>query len=142
MTQIYKPIETKAGIISGRDAIFLDEIRVSLYPNTIELSGELNSTLCSKLKDENAFIKYQLIFEGVLAFSKIELDFKEREGASSFDEVENSEWLNSMRENDHSRKVQPDHKHYHLRTYDDVFDIVCGAFEMTLLESRSKNKST
>jgi hypothetical protein len=47
MAQSFEPIETKAGIIFGRDAIFLNEVLVSLYPHTIELKGELNSCLCS-----------------------------------------------------------------------------------------------
>ena len=140
MTQTFEPIETVAGIISGRDAIFLDDVRVSLYPRVLELRGELNSTLCSKYKDDDSFIKYSLTFSGVLAFAMTELDFRDHLGTSSFDRVANSEWLDEMRRKDHSAKVKPNHEHYLVFTYDDVFDVACESYELKILEAREKQK--
>jgi len=140
MIQTFEPIETVAGIIYGRDAIFLDDVRFDYQKNTIELSGELNSTLCSKYKDgEGLYIKYSLTFSRVLAFAMTELDFKDY-GSSSFDRVVNSEWLDEMRRKDHSAKVKPNLGHYFVATYDDVFDIVCETYELKILESRKKQK--
>lgn len=140
MTQIFEPIETIAGIISGRDAIFLDDVQVSLYPHTIELRGELNSHLCSKFKDEDLFIKYGLKFSGVLAFVMTELDFKDHLGVSSFDRVVNSDWLDEMRRKDHSSKFKPNTEHYVVFTYDDVFDVACESYELNILEAREIQK--
>jgi hypothetical protein len=139
MTQAFEPIETEAGILSGRDAIHLDEVRIALYPHAIELKGELNSTLCSKYADRNEWIKYSLKFLGVLAFKMTELELKDYLGKSSFDYVANSDWLNELREKDR-HKIKPTHKHYIVFTYDDVFDVICESFEITLLESRLKQK--
>ena len=142
MTQTFEPIETVAGEISGRDAIFLDDVRFDYQKKTVELRGELNSTLCSKYKDdEDSFIKYSLTFSGVLAFAMTELDFKDY-GVSSFDRVVNSKWLNGMRGKDLSAKVKPNLEHYLVFTYDDVFDIVCESYELKILEAEEKQKHT
>ena len=140
MKQTFEAIETPAGIISGRDAIFLDEVKLSLNPATIELIGELNRHLCSKFRDGDTWIKYSLKFLNVLAYSMTELDFRDHLGVSNFDRVNNSEWLRDFRQRDHSSKVKQNHQHFILFTYDDVFDIVSESFEMTLLESRSARK--
>ena len=140
MAQTFEPIETVAGIISGRDAIFLDDVQVSLSPHTIELRGELNSLLCSKFKGEDSFIKYSLKFSGVLAFAMTELDFKDHLGVSSFDRVVNSQWLDKMCRKDHSSKLKPNIEHYLVFTYDDVFDIACESYELKILEAREKQR--
>ena len=140
MTQTFEPIETVAGVIYGRDAIFLDDVHFDYQKNIIELRGELNSPLCSIYKDnEDSFISYSLTFSGVLAFAMTELDFKDY-GSSSFDRVVNSEWLDEMRRKDHSAKVKPNHEHYLVFTYDDVFDVVCENYELKISEMREKQK--
>ena len=140
MTEIFEPIETVAGVICGRDAIFLDDVHFDYQKGTVELCGELSSTLCSKYKDdEDSFIGYSLTFSGVLAFSMTELDFKDY-GSSSFDRVMNSKWLDEMRRKDHSAKVKPNLEHYLVFTYDDVFDVVCETYELKILETREKQK--
>src|SRR5688572_5295227 len=138
MHESFEPVETEAGIISGRDAIHLDEVRVSLYPRILELLGELNSSLCSKYKDKEGWIKYSLKFSGVLTFKMTELDLREYFGKTSFDLVANSEWLNELQGKSYTDKLKPSHKHYTVFTYDDVFDIICESVEMTLSDSRSK----
>ena len=138
MTETFEPIQTVAGVIYGRDAIYLDDVHFDCEKKTIELRGELNSTLCSKYKDdENSFIGYSLSFSGVLAFAMTELDFKDY-GNSSFDRVINSKRLNEMRRKDHSAKVKPNLEHYLVFTYDDVFDVVCETYELKILEAREK----
>lgn len=140
MTETFEPIETIAGIIYGRDAIFLDDVHFDHEKKTIELRGELNSHLCSKYKDDkDSFIGYSLTFSGVLAFMMTELDFKDY-GSSSFDRVVNSKWLDEMRRKDHSAKVKPNLEHYLVFTYDDVFDVACETYELEFLEAREKQK--
>jgi hypothetical protein len=138
MTQTFEPIETVAGIIFGRDAIYLDDVLFDYQKKILELRGELNSALCSRYKDdEDSFIKYSLTFSRVLAFAMTELDFKDY-GTSSFDRVVNSEWLEEMCQKDHSSKVKPNIEHYLVFTYDDVFDVACESFELKILEERGK----
>ena len=140
MTETFEPIETVAGIIYGRDAIFLDEVHFDYEKKTVELRGELNSHLCSKYKDDtDSFIGYSLSFSGVLAFAMTELDFKDY-GNSSFDSVLNSKWLDEMRQKDHSAEVKPNLVHYLVFTYDDVFDVACESYELKILEARGKQK--
>ncbi len=138
MTETFEPIETVAGVIYGRDAIFLDDVHFDYQKNIIELRGELNSHLCSKYKDdEDSFISYSLTFSGVVAFAMTELDFKDY-GSSSFDRVVNSRWLDEMRRKDPSAKVKSNLEHYLVFTYDDVFDVVCETYELKILEAREK----
>ena len=140
MTETFEPIETVAGIIYGRDAIFLDDVHFDYQKNIIELRGELNSHFCSKYKDdEDSFIGYSLTFSGILAFTMTELDFKDY-GSSSFDRVMNSKWLDEIRQKDHSAKVKPNLEHYVVFTYDDVFDVACETYELKILEAREKQK--
>ena len=138
MQQIFQPIDTEVGVIFGRDAIFLDSVIVGVYPNSLELIGEFNSSLCSKYKDRDEFIKYNLKFSGVLAYMMTELDLRDFLGKSSFDLVVNSEWINELNKWNSSKKLKSDHKHFMVFTYDDVFDVICQSYELTLLESRPK----
>lgn len=140
MIQTFEPIETVAGIILGRDAIYLDDINFDYQKKTLELRGELNSTLCSKYKNDDSFIGYKLTFSRVLAFAMIELDFRDHLGVSSFDRVVNSAWLDEMRRKDHSAKVKPNLEHYLIFTYDDVFDVACESYELKILGAREKQK--
>ena len=141
MTETFEPIETVAGVILGRDAIFLDDVHFDYQKNIVELRGELNSHLCSKYRDdEDSFIGYSLTFSGVLAFAMTELDFKDHLGVSSFDRVVNAKWLDEMRRKDHSAKVKLNLEHFLVFTYDDVFDIACESYELKILEAREKQE--
>ncbi len=68
----------------------------------------------------------------------IELDFGDFMGKSSFDFVQNSKWIAEMRNLDSASKVKPQHKHYFLQTYDDIFEIVSFEYTLKLLDSRDK----
>ena len=78
------------------------------------------------------WVKYSITFSGILLFRMIELDFEDFKGQSSFDEVINSDWISEMRKNS-SGKLTPNHKHYFLQTYDDIFDIVCSSYDLKLV---------
>ncbi|HRH42479.1 MAG TPA: hypothetical protein PKY82_12705 [Pyrinomonadaceae bacterium] len=135
MQQTFEPIETEAGIIYGRDAIFLYSVHLGFHPRWVELTGELNNQLCSKLKDQEKIITYRLKFSGVLAFMMTELDCRDFLGESSFDLVINSDWINELQIRDSDSKLKPDHKHYIVFTYDEVFDIICQSYKMNLFEA-------
>ena len=134
MSQSFEPINTVLGVISGRDAIFLDE---AIYGgNRIELRGEINSNLCSNSIEKDSFIAFSLMFAGVMGITMIELDLNDDFGRSSFDRVVNSVWMNELRLRDHTAKVKPNLEHYFVATYDDVFNIACLSFELTILNTR------
>lgn len=136
--ETFEPIETEVGIIFGRDAIFLDEIDFDYSQNKVVLSGELNGSLCSKLHEKSEDIKYSLTYFGILSFQMIELDFADFRGQSSFDLVQNSKWISEFRKRDSAGKVRPEHKHYFLQTYDEIFEIISLSFELKLLEVNPK----
>ncbi len=139
MKELFEPIETDVGIISGRDAIFLNEIKFDYSKQSVGFYGKLNSHLCSKSVDKNEWIKYSLTFVGILSFQMVELDFADFRGKSSFDLVLNSKLLKNFEKYDSANKVKSEHKHYFLQTYDDIFEIICLSFELKLLESREMN---
>ena len=134
MKQVSEPIETDVGIISGRDAIFLDALKYEISNHSVNFKGELNSNLCSKADKNSENKKYRLEFRNVLYFEAIELDFfsPNPEYKSSFDEIDHSLKLQSMRTEDHSAKVTPAHKHYRLATYDDVFEIIASDYTLEI----------
>ncbi len=56
MSEYFEPIETEVGIIFGRDAIYLDDIKFNLFPHKATFFGELNGHLCSNLKNTSKWI--------------------------------------------------------------------------------------
>lgn len=114
-------IETKHGIITGRDGIFLDSIE---QPNerTLILKGEFNVNS----KD----IPYEIIFSNVVYLRSIELDFDQRCQMESFGIIQNSKLRRSLGTLDHSSKINTSHKHYYLRTYDTVFEIIANEYTL------------
>jgi hypothetical protein len=133
MSEIYNPVITEVGIISGRDAIHLDEIRVDYAKSRIELFGEFASALCSNSSSEFDFIKYAISFAGIFFFKMTELDFSTLASESSFDEVLNSKLVEHFKEHDSASKLRFGHKHYVFRTYDYIFEVVCQSFELKLV---------
>jgi hypothetical protein len=127
----FEPVETVVGTISGRDAIYLDDVLFDYQKNSAELIGQFNSSLCSRLGDDE-FVDYSLTFEGVLAFTITELDLSTSFGISNFDRVVDSEWLAGFRESDHSAKVKPNHQHFRIATYDDVIEVVCNNWSLRI----------
>lgn len=132
MSEIYKSVETGIGVISGRDAIYLDEIKFDYSKNSVQLIGEINGRLCSRNSLNLEWIKYSIIFSNILMFQMIELDFADFKGSSSFDEVVNSTWFEDVRKYDSASKINDSHKYYFFKTYDDIFEIVCKNYQLTL----------
>ena len=116
-------INTQLGIMHGRDAIFLDKINFD-NESEVTLTGELNSDKGDR--------QFRMNFKGVVFLSTIELDFDERNEMESLAIIENSEKLKVFRMADHSSKTNDEHKHYYVRTYDTVFEIVSDRFEIEL----------
>lgn len=54
---------------------------------------------------------------------------------SSFDEINQSNWIASM-----DGKISPDHRHFILATYDDVIEVICQDFDLALEQPR-QNKT-
>jgi len=120
-----EPIITEIGKIWGRDAIYLDEMKM-INEMTFQLSGEITNPIEKK---------YIITFKEVHLFKMIELDFDETEYKSSFDIVENSTQLKNMIKIDdaeHIGKIDSSFKHYVFRTYDTVFEIIGKEYELIL----------
>ena len=139
----YSAVRTReAGVISGRDAIFLDKIK---FPNleTLKLYGSFNAALCDGLDDKLEFVPYNLLFKSVVWLKLNELDFvgldgiepdetSSNWGESSFDMILNSSLIEKFQNHDHSAKITTDHKHYVLYTYDIVFGVIATDYCLTL----------
>jgi hypothetical protein len=123
--QIFHPIETTLGVLSGRDALFLDQIEMDIQQGVLQLKGTINGALLAK--SLNRDIAYVLTFFGVLALQLIELDSWDNCATSSFDEVWHSRWQVQL-----GGKVTPDHRHYLVQTYDDVIEVVCQRFDLMI----------
>jgi hypothetical protein len=126
--QLFQPIKTPIGILKGRDAIFLDRLNIDIQQGILTLEGGFNGELASEPISEE--VGYSLVFYGVLALKVIELDSWDYKCASSFDEVVNSEWCAKL-----GGKVDESFKHYMVQTYDDVIDVVCRKFTLTIKAS-------
>ena len=117
------------GIPCGRDAIFLDEIKVDYSSSSAVFIGQFNGHLF----DDNyidGYIDYVLEFTGIYIYRMTELDLSydlvdiKNEG-SSFFEVKNSKLI------EHAKNERnEDLRHFILRTYDDVFEIVCRDYRL------------
>jgi len=132
-----KPVRTQVGIISGRDALYLDEIKFDYKKNIITFIGEINGELCSASKIKG-FIHYKMNFKDVLYFKMIELDVSLFESQSSFGmescivELLETDMLMNIEK---ARGVNS--RHFVVSTYDDVFNIVCKELEIVIYDSSS-----
>ena len=126
MKRIYKPIETPLGIANGRDAIYLDKVVFLNRTNTLVLEIDLNTALCHRISESDVidFSNFLLTFDQVLATKQVELDSWDWESESSFDEIQDSEWIREL-----GGKVTSEYKHFLIQTYDDVFEVVCKNYE-------------
>lgn len=98
MNEICQPVETKLGVINGRDSLLIDYFDFNCDENTLVLSGSLSLTnrfmqhISAQIDAEQIF--YATTFRGVMAFSVLELDSwirlnRDRDSQSSFDEITN-----------------------------------------------------
>lgn len=124
-----KPIETKLGIISGRDAIYLDEQKMIEEPYGMIFTGEINGNLCSNNTSNMEWLSYRLSFDCPIYFSCHELDLYDESALnSSFDILVKSDLLASIINKDHRGKFKDDFKHFVLATYDYVYEIIARDF--------------
>ena len=116
-----------------RTAIFLDSIEFLNRTNELRLRGDLNGKQLSELKQE-ADLPYTLQFSGVLASRVTELDTWESQknwyNDSSFDEIENSEWIATL-----GGKIGPEHRHFIVSTYDDVIEVIATDYSLQIDET-------
>ena len=105
-------------------------MQMDIGHGNITLTGSFNGHLCSQRLDY--WVDYSLTFYGVLALKMTELDSSihmyPHLGASSFDEVLNSTWEAQAQL---GGTVTPEHKHYLIRTYDYVFELICQRCKLT-----------
>lgn len=123
------PIETSLGILKGRDCIFLDNLIKK--ENSFIFEGEINGRLLDNGKD--AYIKYEFEFKKVVSMFTCELDTYDAMNTNSvysFEIIENSKYLKNIAANDELDIKSL--KHYRLKTYDDVFDIIAEAYVLKI----------
>jgi hypothetical protein len=122
-----EPIVTEIGVISGRDAIFLD--LAEHKDSALTFYGEINADLLNtKYIGNGDFIKYTLGFYDVIFYQCHELDlYNFNLLKSSFDHVKNSELIEELNSRN-SEKMTKDHKHYRLATYDYIYDIISSKY--------------
>lgn len=124
----YRPIETPLGTLNGRDCIFLEGVSLLQHLNHLVLRCSVSELLCSKPRsDVDVSVPTTITFRGVLALLMVELDSWDWSGESSFDEVVDSEWVRSL-----GGKVTSAHRHFVVQTYDDVFQVVCEDYLITM----------
>lgn len=126
------PIETAAGLLQGRDCIFLDTCLQNDL-NDLIFKGTINGALTDQARE---WLPYQLTFRGVLAYFSCELDTyqnlagKDFLDGSSFDLIRESKWLRTLPiRNDYD---QNDYRHYRLLTYDVVYNIIARSYDLTI----------
>lgn len=127
----YVPIETSLGYFYGRDCIYLDTITFEDRTTTVVLEGSINGNLCT-VRNADEFVPYRLRFRGVLALRMVTLELSDMEGTSCFDEVFDSEWVRALINRDSDQNISPQHRHFVVGTYDDVFEIICENYEFEI----------
>lgn len=122
-----EPIETVVGKLTGRNALYLDEVRQTFAPPSLIFKGSLSAPRCSNYQGEERFPAYEALFEDCQYYDCTSLDAYKREKhlSSSFDIVIDSELLNSL-------KLSAHYNHYVLATYDFVYEIVAKNFALNL----------
>jgi len=129
-------IETSVGIISGRDAIYLDKLEILPIRFGMVFTGELNGDLCSQNDTGKEWIPYRILFDCEIYHSSCEIDLyfsKERDLVSSFDIIAESDLLNDIYDMEKSCGHSNTYSHYVLATYNCVFEIIAGDFKFELM---------
>jgi len=104
----------------------------------LKLTGEFNGHLFSEPQER--FVRYLLTFSGLVAFSMVELEASGDFGVSSFDEVLNSAWIREISEEVELGVIDSGKlRHYFVQTYDDVFNVVCSAYELRIEPAAPSN---
>ena len=130
------PIETKVGMISKRDGIFLDHVQSDGHNMTFV--GEINGALVSNYKYNNdrEDFPFTLTFRRILACFSCELDTYENMGdisyhnSSDFDLIEESAWLQSLPVRQDYDKSS--YHHYRLATYDTIYNIIATDYNLEI----------
>lgn len=136
--QLAVPIVTEAGLLKGRDAVFLD--RIESDGLELVLAGDINSGLSSA--GTGVMIPYRLTFIGVISSFTCELDSHETipenqfpypaPYASSFDLIENSLYLARLPVRGDYDKTR--YRHYCLSTYDHIFHVIAEGYFLRLAD--------
>ena len=125
------PVLTILGVLNGRNAIYLDDVKQSFSPNQLLFIGEINGKLCSNNASEYRWYSYEVCFNLIQAYDCRELEVCKWKTESSFDEIIDSELIAEL-------KLAPkDYKHYILSTYDYVYSIVSRGFELQITGHRN-----
>lgn len=131
--EIHRPVETKIGYLDVRGAIFL--LSASFERPTLVLEGGVSGLSATNAQAE--WYHFQLVFEEVLAVQMTALEsWSQQETAarqiSSFDEILFSPWYASL-----GGKATPSHRHFAVLTHDDVFEVLCESYRLSLSDGRS-----
>jgi hypothetical protein len=119
-------VETPLGWLRGRDAVYADSVTFVDRTGTLVVRGEINGKSCEHCEPD-LLLPFVLRFSGVLAVRIVELDSWSGGGESSFDEVMDSPWIAEL-----GGKVNSFHRHFVLKTYDEVFEVVCSGYDMAI----------
>ncbi len=125
-----EPVKIALGILKGRDAIYLDELRHTFSPSSLFFSGEFNTRLCSDYNGKCRWIEYRLKFLNVVAYKCWEFDVCPLKKSTCFDIVQDSPWI-------HELSVS-NCKHYALSTYDYIYEVAYNDFELEYGNKRNK----
>ncbi len=121
---IYKNIETSWGVLRKRNSIYLDSVYHEVDNANLNFKGQISNTNLSQAIGEQEWIDYECIFNIVLAYKCIEIDsYFNIEVKSSFDEVEDSEWISEL------ELSNDEFHHYVFSTYDYIYEIIAKGFE-------------
>lgn len=112
-----KPIETKYGLIIGRDALIISETELSLYPLNFVIKTSLSLSCCEPALIDTSDVNVDFLFSNIKKLTIYNLDDYpyENNSKSCFDLIENT------------NEGEP--LHIILSTYDHIFDII-GNFEI------------
>lgn len=107
-----KPVETKYGIIHGRDSLILSSTELKFYPFKFIVKASLSPTSCKAKATDIQDIEIEFLFTAIEKLSIYKLDESpfEKHSQSSFDSIEG---------------VYKDGvEHVVLSTYDHVFEVI------------------
>lgn len=129
MTGMIRSITTPAGVISGRDGIYIDRITHKIRGQFLSVEGTINGALCSDNKTGKDWLNFVLIFNRPVAYECQDIDQCDWQT-----EITSSFYIQTDGFTGSFRPYSTNFNLYYLSAYDQMLKIIATDFKIEITD--------